>query len=93
MVPVLNLATNSTITCRAYHLTKQPSKDLCTLPKDQVPYERQPSKTYLKTIVQGAIETGIKDNIYIDWLKSLKHNGKMVDKFEKQLHLENVSIL
>ncbi|XP_055902234.1 gamma-glutamylcyclotransferase isoform X2 [Eupeodes corollae] len=80
---------NGTIMCRAYLLTQQPTTILHE--GEEVPFERQPSKTYLKTLVKGAIETGIPET-YLNWMKKIKHNGNLVDSFEKQLELESVEL-
>ncbi|XP_075160163.1 gamma-glutamylcyclotransferase-like [Haematobia irritans] len=77
--------------CRAYHLCKQPETNFKTMPVDEIPLERQPSQTYLKTLVKGAMETGVPSE-YIDWLKKIKHNSKIADNFENELELENVAL-
>ncbi|XP_055854329.1 gamma-glutamylcyclotransferase-like isoform X2 [Episyrphus balteatus] len=77
------------IMCRAYYLCNQPSTILAE--GDEIPFDRQPSTTYLKTLVKGAIETEIPEP-YIKWMKKIKHNGNLVEKFEKQLGLESVEL-
>lgn len=80
---------NGTIMCRAYYLTNQPS--IILKEGDEVPFDRQPSKTYLKTLVKGAIETEVPEQ-YLNWMKKIKHNGNLVQTFEKDLELESVEL-
>lgn len=79
------------VECRSYHLVEQPTTHLKTLAKDSIPENRQPSKTYLKTVIKGALETGVP-NDYVEWLKTVHHNGKVVDKFEEHLELHTVEL-
>lgn len=60
------------VTCRTYQLVSNPSEPLD--PEDRN-FERQPSKTYLNVILNGAEETGLPSD-YVKFLKSFKHNGK-----------------
>ncbi|KAH8411105.1 hypothetical protein KR222_003438 [Zaprionus bogoriensis] len=94
-VPVQDLASNKEIVCRAYHLTNQPETDLHgssgTGYGRDIPYNRQPSLTYLKVLVKGAEETGIPAD-YISWLKSLKHNNNVVEAMENRLKLSDVEL-
>lgn len=87
----MHLTTNETVPARVYVLVKQPTIDLQELNSENIPFERQPSKTYLQCLVKGAIETGIATS-YIEWLKSIKHNGNVVEELEKLLQLENVEL-
>ncbi|TMW50670.1 hypothetical protein DOY81_004238, partial [Sarcophaga bullata] len=73
-VNVKHLSSKETIPARVYVLVKQPPTDLQEFKPENVPFDRQPSKTYLQCLVKGAIETGI-DASYIEWLKTIKHNG------------------
>lgn len=68
--------------CRAYQLANIPEEWDGPSSKRQ----NQPSTTYLKTIVKGAIETKLPSE-YIDFLKSFEHNGNVVDLFESELEL------
>ncbi|XP_037934505.1 gamma-glutamylcyclotransferase-like isoform X2 [Teleopsis dalmanni] len=90
-VSVLSLNTKTPVCCRAYHLANQPMTNLSKAPADCIPFNRQPSKTYLKTLVKGAIETGIDDD-YVKWLRTIKHNGNTVEKFENDLELAEVEL-
>lgn len=90
-LPIFCLNTQNTIECRSYHLVNQPTTLLKTLNANEIPYDRQPSKTYLKTLIKGALETGIPAD-YIKWLKTVHHNSKTVDKFEKHLELNTVEL-
>ncbi|EDW78925.1 uncharacterized protein Dwil_GK11538 [Drosophila willistoni] len=98
-VPVLLINNNSntdfkSITCRAYHLTNQPKTILHAIPnltEIEIPYDRQPSHTYLKVLVKGAQETGIPAD-YVKWLTGLKHNGNLVDAMEKKLELDDIHL-
>ncbi|XP_061395027.1 gamma-glutamylcyclotransferase-like [Musca vetustissima] len=80
---------NKHIECRAYHLCRQPEGHLKLIPNEKVPTERQPSLTYLKTLVKGAQETGIPLD-YVQWLKQIRHNSQVAEYFEKQLDLADV---
>ncbi|CRK94935.1 CLUMA_CG008426, isoform A [Clunio marinus] len=66
------LTDDGKVSCLVYVLTHNP---LTTLYPQVRPYERQPSKTYLNVIVNGAVESGLPDD-YVTFLKSFKHNGK-----------------
>lgn len=88
-LPIYCINTQKNIECRSYHLIKQPSTHLQSL--DDVPHDRQPSKTYLKTLVKGAIETGVPAH-YIEFLKSIRHNCNKVDNFEKHLELGDMEL-
>ncbi|XP_013116745.1 gamma-glutamylcyclotransferase [Stomoxys calcitrans] len=82
---------NKSLDCRAYHLCDQPATNLKNMSADEVPMERQPSLTYLKTLVKGALETGIPSD-YVEWLKKVKHNTKSADYFEKELELDKIKL-
>jgi gamma-glutamylcyclotransferase len=61
--------------CRAYQLVKNPED----LPEGaEVPNDRQPSRTYLEIIQEGAVESGLPES-YIEFLKKVKHNGNVVE--------------
>lgn len=73
--------------CRAYQLGKTPEEwDSPSATRDN-----QPSSTYLKTIVKGAIETNLPTE-YITFLKSFEHNGNTVELFESKLDLDKVQL-
>ncbi|XP_049543754.1 gamma-glutamylcyclotransferase-like [Anopheles darlingi] len=79
-LPVV-LPTGGTLDCRVYQLVNNP----CPLGEaEERPYERQPSKTYMNIIINGAKETGLPEE-YVSWLKSVQHNGNTGDP---QLSLE-----
>lgn len=59
------------VSCRTYQLVHNPPKPL---EPNTRPFERQPSKTYLTVILNGADETGLPAD-YIEFLKSFQHNG------------------
>lgn len=61
------------IQCRTYQLVHNPSEPLD--PQNR-PFDRQPSKTYLTVILNGAEETGLPLE-YIEFLRSFKHNGNL----------------
>lgn len=65
------------IKCRVYQMVKQPTGKV-DLADDALPYERRPSKTYLDTIINGAIESGLPVK-YNEFLKSIQHNGKLAE--------------
>lgn len=73
--------------CRAYQLANIPEE--WDSPSAQ--RENQPSATYLKTIVKGAVETKLPVE-YIKFLKSFEHNGNIVDDFEFDLDLRKFSL-
>jgi len=41
-----------------------------------IPFDRKPSRTYIQTIIQGAIESKLPE-YYIQILKSTAHNGRL----------------
>ncbi|XP_017072234.1 gamma-glutamylcyclotransferase [Drosophila eugracilis] len=91
-IPVHSLTTDTTITCRAYHLTNQPKSELhAGGVHDNIPFDRQPSQTYLKVLVKGAKESGIPED-YIKWLRGIKHNGVQVPAMEAKLKLDQVQL-
>ncbi|XP_017487424.1 PREDICTED: gamma-glutamylcyclotransferase-like [Rhagoletis zephyria] len=90
-VSVVALSDCKPIECRAYHLTTQPTGDVRSIKDEEIPYDRQPSKTYLKTILKGAVETRLPSD-YVQWLRTIKHNGKMVEVLEKKLELYAVEL-
>lgn len=67
------------IPCRTYQLIDLPSED----------EEHLPSYSYLKTIVKGAIESKLPE-VYITYLKNVKHNGNLVAKREEALQLQDI---
>ncbi|CAO1431602.1 unnamed protein product [Diamesa tonsa] len=65
------------IECRTYQLVNNPENIL--EPEDRT-NERQPSKTYLNVIVNGALESKLPSD-YVEFLKRFKHNGNLaIDK-------------
>ena len=76
------------ITCRTYQLVKNPSSPCDPQIRE---FERQPSKTYLNLMLNGAVETGLSSE-YITFLKSFKHNGNSATNIElvNQLDLKNL---
>ncbi|XP_068149492.1 gamma-glutamylcyclotransferase [Drosophila tropicalis] len=76
---------------RAYMLTNQPETNLYELPADRVPESRQPSETYLKCLVKGAIESSIPQS-YIQRLRSIKHNGQVDSDLQELLQLRDVEL-
>lgn len=67
------------VTCRSYQLVHNPTTILD--PQDR-PFERQPSKTYLTVILNGAIESKLPSD-YVDFLRKFRHNGNLA--FDKNL--------
>jgi len=59
------------VICRSYQLVHNPTKPI---DPESRPHERQPSKTYLTVILNGALESNLP-NDYFDFLKKFKHNG------------------
>lgn len=60
----------------------------------ELPEEGQeilPSKSYLKTIVKGAVESQLPKQ-YINQLRKLKHNGNVMNDRENELNLQNFDI-
>lgn len=76
------------ITCRTYQLVKNPSSPLDPQNRE---FDRQPSKTYLNVILNGAVETGLPPD-YISFLRSFKHNGNSATNVElvNQLDLKDL---
>lgn len=63
------------IECRVYQMVVQP-EDKVDLTDASRPDERKPSQTYIKTIVNGAIESQLPEK-YITYLQSITDNGKL----------------
>lgn len=63
--------TEEEMSCRTYQLVHNPPAPLD--PQNR-PFERQPSKTYLTVILNGAEETGLPPD-YIKFLRNFRHNG------------------
>ncbi|KAG5673521.1 hypothetical protein PVAND_003563 [Polypedilum vanderplanki] len=76
------------ITCRSYQLVFNPKILLDPVSREEA---RQPSKTYLTVIVNGAIESKLPET-YVNFLKTFKHNGKYAtdSDFIEKLSLKNV---
>lgn len=72
-------------------MVEQPTPALGTFQGENVPFKRQPSKTYLQCLVKGAIETGIP-TWYVDELKAVKHNGRVSLQMEQLLELGDVPL-
>ncbi|KAH8252011.1 hypothetical protein KR038_002275 [Drosophila bunnanda] len=72
-----------------YLLTQQPESNLFELTRDLIPESRQPSKTYLQSIVRGAIESSLPED-YVQLLRRIKHNGRISEEMEKKLGLKDV---
>ncbi|BFF93208.1 gamma-glutamylcyclotransferase-like [Drosophila madeirensis] len=83
----------SHIPARAFMMTKThlPETNLYDMSPDQVPSERQPSKTYLQCLIKGAMESSIPEE-YVTRLRNLKHNGKVVSNLEEILNLQDVCL-
>lgn len=79
---------NEIIPCRTYQLVHNPTSPMD--PKNRS-LSRQPSKTYLNVILNGAEETGLPAD-YICFLRSFKHNGNSAtdDDLVSQLKLRNL---
>jgi hypothetical protein len=61
------------ITCRTYQLFHNPPTPLDPTNR---PFERQPSKTYLNVILNGALESNLPEE-YLIFLKSFTHNNRL----------------
>ncbi|XP_054278294.1 gamma-glutamylcyclotransferase-like [Macrosteles quadrilineatus] len=59
------------VQCRTYQLVNLPP---ALSPGESRPLERQPSKIYLDTIIEGAEESRLPDD-YLKELRNIKHNG------------------
>ncbi|XP_062131500.1 gamma-glutamylcyclotransferase-like [Drosophila sulfurigaster albostrigata] len=79
------------IPARLYVITKKPKGNVHDLPSHEVPLNRQPSKTYLRVMVKGAMESGIPEK-YITWLKGFKHNNQTVQELEDLFELDSVEL-
>ncbi|EEB10429.1 conserved hypothetical protein [Pediculus humanus corporis] len=62
---------NEILDCRVYKLLDQPDPYETA---SKLPESRRPSRVYLETILQGAIESKLP-NDYFDFLKCFPHNG------------------
>lgn len=78
---------NEVFMCRAYQLANIPEEWDGPLAKR----ENQPSATYLKTIVKGAMETKLPLD-YITFLKTFQHNGNVVEEFETRLDIQKFAL-
>lgn len=65
------------IECRLYKMVKQPTGEV-DLSDENLPFDRKPSKTYLDTIINGAVESGLPEK-YTAFLKGIQHNGKLAE--------------
>lgn len=61
------------VQCRVYQMVNTPT-DIINLSSPKIAYERQPSKTYLETIIKGAEESELPAK-YCYFLKKIVHNG------------------
>lgn len=79
---------NEEIHCRTYQLVHNPPSPI---DPENRPFERQPSKTYLNVILNGAHETGLPAD-YIAFLRSFKHNGNLAINIQlvAQLNLKEM---
>lgn len=64
--------TGDQITCRLYQQVNNPD---VTYQLENLPIDRQPSRTYLKCILDGAEESQLPIE-YIDKLKRIPHNNR-----------------
>ncbi|XP_037939271.1 gamma-glutamylcyclotransferase-like [Teleopsis dalmanni] len=85
------LNNDTVVNARSYVLVKQPEIPLKMLNMSNIPFERQPSKTYLQCLVKGAIESELPDE-YIRWLRTIKHNGKVAKALEDLLKLSDIEL-
>ncbi|XP_037951459.1 gamma-glutamylcyclotransferase-like [Teleopsis dalmanni] len=85
------LNNDTVVNARSYVLVKQPEIPLKMLNISDIPFERQPSKTYLQCLVKGAIESELPDE-YIHWLRTIKHNGKVAKDLEDFLKLSDIKL-
>ncbi|XP_034483752.1 gamma-glutamylcyclotransferase-like [Drosophila innubila] len=82
---------NEKIPARLYVIVDEPEGNVHDMPPNEVPEDRQPSKTYLKVMVKGAIESGIPEH-YVKWLKGFKHNNKTAEELEDRFELQSVEL-
>ncbi|XP_034483750.1 gamma-glutamylcyclotransferase-like [Drosophila innubila] len=82
---------NEKIPARLYVIVDEPEGNVHDMPPNEVPEDRQPSKTYLKVLVKGAIESGIPEH-YVKWLKGFKHNNQTVAEFEERFELQSMEL-
>ncbi|XP_045461880.1 gamma-glutamylcyclotransferase-like [Harmonia axyridis] len=75
-----------TRTCRVYQQTSNPK---ITNNIEDIPDERKPSFVYLKTIIDGAQESGLPQQ-YLEFLSKIPHNGyKGIVDIGLDLHIVN----
>lgn len=72
-------------------MVNQPPSHWNSFTDETIPFNRQPSKTYLKTLIKGALESGLPSD-YVAWLRAVKHNSNSVEQFEKYLDLASIEI-
>lgn len=77
------------IPCRTYQLVHNPITPLDPFNR---PFERQPSRTYLTVILNGALESKLPED-YIKFLKSFKHNDRLAIDIDLMSNLDLKEIL
>lgn len=85
MTEIVETPTGEKITCRLYQQVNDPNN---LVRFEDIPAERQPSKTYLNCILKGAEESKLPPD-YIDDLKKIPHNNNEASEaLLEQLALE-----
>lgn len=83
LIKGITLPNGETIECRLYQISNAPTEKI-DLTESNTPFERQPSQTYIETIVKGAIESELPAE-YIEFLRNITHNKELacLDMLEK----------
>ncbi len=77
LTKTIETPTGEQITCRTYQKVIGPDE---TYRLEDLPLDRQPSKTYLKCILNGAAESQLPVE-YINILKTIPHNNREAPDF------------
>lgn len=84
MTKNIETPTGEQIECRLYQQVNNPEE---SVKFEDIPIDRQPSRTYLKCILQGAAESELPTE-YINDLKRIPHNTRDAVGMSKQLGWE-----
>lgn len=84
LIKEVHTSDGDVIECRMYQMADMPLNKI-KLKDPNIPYERKPSKTYITTIIKGAVESKLPEK-YVEFLKKIVHN-------EREAHAELIEKL